>query len=79
MEGPKAVCEVAAKVLRREGRPLSRGKLTAALEAEGVKIIGTDKESRSRYVGTILWRHPKRFVHVEKLGYWLADQPTDAK
>jgi hypothetical protein len=73
LQGPRIVVLHCKTILQNDGHPLTRGQLTAELEARNVKLPGKDKESRARYVGTILWRHPQDFEHVEGKGYWLKD------
>jgi hypothetical protein len=73
--GPKAVVEVSAAILQDLGHPLTRGELVAELEERRVGLVGKDKESRARYVGTILWRNRKLFENIEGKGYWLRDVP----
>jgi hypothetical protein len=72
VRGPRHVVSHAKGILQDLGEPLTRGELTAELESRGaIELPGKDKESRARYVGTILWRHPKDFEHIEGKGYWL--------
>jgi hypothetical protein len=69
--GPKAVKEVSAGILQDVGQPLTRGELVTELELRRVRLPGKDKESRARYVGTVLWRHRDLFENIEGRGYWL--------
>jgi hypothetical protein len=69
--GPKAVVTVSRGILQDFGVPLTRGELATELEIRRVRLPGKDKESRARYVGTILWRNPDRFENIEGRGYWL--------
>lgn len=65
---PKAVAKRAEEVLREEGRPLQRGDLVRKIEESGLKIVSKDK---SKYLGTVLWRHRDTFVNIEDRGYWI--------
>jgi hypothetical protein len=69
--GPQAVKDVSAGILQDLGQPLTRGELVTELELRRVRLPGKDKESRARYVGTILWRHKDQFENIEGRGYWL--------
>jgi hypothetical protein len=69
--GPQAVKDVAKGILQEVGQPLTRGELASELELRRVTLPGKDKESRARYVGTILWRHRDLFENIEGRGYWL--------
>jgi hypothetical protein len=61
---------------QRAGEPLTRGELTTELELKGViELPEKDKERRAR-IGTILWRHPEDFEHIEGKGYWLKGIPV---
>jgi hypothetical protein len=72
LRGPRAVVNFCKGVLQESGEPLTRGQLMAELEAKGtLELYGKDRESRARYVGTVLWRHPKEIEHIEGKGYWL--------
>jgi hypothetical protein len=73
--GPSSVVRISKGILQDFGFPLTRGELAAELEMKMVHLPGKDKESRARYVGTILWRNPDDFEHVEGKGYWLKDVP----
>jgi len=73
--GPPSVVRVSKGILQDIGAPLTRGELATELEMKMVHLPGKDKESRARYVGTILWRHPDDFEHVDGRGYWLKDVP----
>ena len=53
---------------------MKRGELVAELEMRGFPLAGTDK---NKNLGTILWRHSRDFVHLEKFGYWLRDVPLE--
>ena len=75
-KGPKVVAAMAAEILRHLGQPMSRGDLAKELEFRNVYLPGRDHEDRSRYVGTIMWRHRKDlFENVKKRGYWLKGVP----
>lgn len=69
---PNEIADIAEKVIRAAGRPLTRGELVDALEEMGINLQSSDKP---RYIGTILWRHSDRFVNVEGRGYWLKGVP----
>jgi hypothetical protein len=57
---PRQVVAACKGVLQDLGEPLTRGQLTAELEARGkLHLAAKDKETRARYVGTILWRNPR--------------------
>jgi hypothetical protein len=73
--GPKAVASVSTGILQDHGVPLTRGELAAELAIRGVALQGTDKESRARYVGTIMWRRSDLFENIEGKGYWLSGVP----
>jgi hypothetical protein len=75
MRGPKSVVRVSTTILQDVGHPLTRGELAAELEERGVELRGKDKESRARYVGTILWRKSDVFENIEGKGYWFRDVP----
>ncbi|MBV1707525.1 MAG: hypothetical protein KGQ37_09990 [Hyphomicrobiales bacterium] len=69
---PAEIAGLVKTILREEGRPMKRGQLVAALERQNIPLAGNDK---NKNLGTILWRHKNEFVHLERLGYWLADMP----
>jgi hypothetical protein len=73
--GPRHVVSFSRGILQDIGEPLTRGELVSELETKNVLLPGADKESRARYVGTILWRHPKEFEHIPGRGYWLKGEP----
>ena len=56
------------QILREAGHPLNRPAFVEALERRGHEVPSDDKP---RYLGTILWRHRKRFRNLPKFGYWL--------
>ena len=67
---PEEIVRFARNALLKNGRPLKRGALARALEAEGVPLAGKDK---AKNLGTILWRNLEEFVSLDKLGYWPRD------
>lgn len=73
-KGPKPaeVLAVAEAILRRAGKPMTRGELLQALRAEGFKFESTDPANT---LGVTLSRSPwnRKFVHLKLHGYWLAD------
>jgi hypothetical protein len=69
---PKAIADLAEKVIESANRPLPRGELVDALEGMGVPLYSDDKP---RYIGTILWRNMDRFENIEGRGYWLKGRP----
>jgi hypothetical protein len=75
LRGPKSVVRVSTTILQDLGHPLTRGELAAELEVRGVELRGKDKESRARYVGTILWRNTDVFENIDGKGYWFRDVP----
>jgi hypothetical protein len=74
--GPKAIVRISTTILQYLGHPLTRGELAAELEERGVRLLGKDKESRARYVGTILWRNKDIFENFPGKGYWLVGIPV---
>jgi hypothetical protein len=72
---PGNVVAACRAFLQETGIPLTRGELMEELELKKVPIPGQDRESRARYVGTILWRHHDDFEHVKGMGYWLRGIP----
>jgi hypothetical protein len=60
------------RIIREVGRPMTRGEIVAAMERRDILIPYEDK---GRYLGTIAWRHKRRFKNVEGRGYWVADLP----
>ena len=56
------------RVIRERGEPLTRGQIVEALEMRDVVIPAVDK---SRYIGTLAWRHKSIFVNIDGRGYWL--------
>ncbi len=71
VSGPRAILALCKRIIIETGRPLTRGQLMERLESAGTKLSGKDKESRARYVGTILWRSRDEIENIEGLGYWL--------
>lgn len=69
---PIEVARHARSTLLDHGRPMKRGALVRAMLQRGVPLAGADK---SKNLGTILWRQPDMFVHLEGLGYWPKDVP----
>lgn len=65
---PGDFASIVEGILRQEGRPMTRGELATAVEAAGHTIPSVDK---ARYLGTILWRHDRKFENIENRGYWL--------
>ncbi|MGA9599584.1 MAG: hypothetical protein WBS22_04900 [Methylocystis sp.] len=71
---PADVAKAARVALLEKGRPMKRGELVLELQKRGIPLAGSDK---NKNLGTILWRHPMDFVHLEKFGYWLRDVPLE--
>jgi hypothetical protein len=71
---PADVAATVKLVLSETGRPMKRGELVAELEKRQILLAGKDK---NKNLGTILWRHPTEFIHLEKLGYWLRAVPLE--
>ncbi len=69
---PAEIVQIAERVIRDAGRPLTRGEIVEALERRDVEIPATDKP---RYIGTIAWRNKGTFRNIEGLGYWLTEEP----
>lgn len=61
----------AERLILEANRPLTRGQLLEKLEAAGFNVEGGDK---SKVLGTNLWRS-KRFLTLEKGGYWPVSTP----
>lgn len=70
---PDEIALIMERVIRERGQPLTRGQIVEALEVRDVKIPAVDK---SRYIGTIAWRHKSIFVNIEGQGYWLRNEPA---
>ena len=73
---PRELVEMAERMIRDAGRPLSRGDLVEMFDARDVELPGTDKP---RYIGTIMWRNKSRFLQIEGRGYWLRGEPVPKK
>jgi len=73
--GPPEFADMAERIIKDEGHPMSRTELVAALEARGADLPSDDKP---RYLGTIMWRQRVRFVNIPGKGYWLRDEPNEA-
>jgi hypothetical protein len=71
---PSDIAATVRAILLDSRRPMKRGELVAELEKRQIPLAGKD---RNKNLGTILWRHPGDFVHLEKLGYWLRDMPLE--
>lgn len=69
---PHEISIQAEKVLLEVGRPMKRGELVKELIARGFQLAGKDK---NKNLGTVLWRHPDKFVSLSGLGYWLTSLP----
>lgn len=59
-------------ILGEAAGPQTRGQIKRSLEEQGVIIHSKDV---SKYLGTLMWRNPDRFVSLEGLGYWLKSRP----
>lgn len=64
---PDEFARIMEGILRKEGRPMTRGELADAVERAGHQIPSGDKP---RYLGTIMWRLKRRFENRGE-GYWL--------
>lgn len=71
---PHRIVTQTKKVLLQVGRPMRRGELLDQLVEGGLEIRASDPE---RYLSRMLREDPD-FVHIEKMGYWLADMPYTA-
>lgn len=71
---PANFAEIAERIIKDEGHPMTRAELVSAIEARGVPIPSSDKP---RYIGTILWRNQDKFENIEGAGYWLRGQPLN--
>lgn len=65
---PPELAGIVERLLREVGHPLTRGEILDVLSVRDVEIPAKDK---SRYIGTIMWRHKAKFVNIEGRGYWL--------
>jgi len=72
--GPSEYAEMAERLIREAGRPLTRGELADLLVKQGVNFPTDDVP---RYLGTILWRNRDRFINVPGLGYAVPGIMTD--
>lgn len=61
-----AILDDVGRILRKEGRPMTRSELVQQLEARGHQLPGSDKR---KVLGTNIWRSGK-FDHIEGEGYW---------
>lgn len=71
----RAMIDRAEEIIVAEARPLTRSQLVTRLEAEGHKIIGSDK---NKVLGTNLWRSG-RFWNLKGAGYWPKDHAIPAE
>jgi hypothetical protein len=67
---PDEIAMIMERVIRERGEPLTRGQIVEVLEARDVVIPAVDK---SRYIGTLAWRHKSTFMNIDGRGYWLRD------
>lgn len=65
---PRQLASIMEGILRQRGEPMTRGELALEVENTGHVIPSDDK---ARYLGTILWRHKRKFENIEGKGYWL--------
>lgn len=72
---PKEIARFIMAILEDELRPMTRTQLVEELEARGHVIPAQDK---ARYVGTVLWRHRRAFINLDKAGYWLRSKACAA-
>ncbi|RWF51803.1 MAG: hypothetical protein EOS50_27020 [Mesorhizobium sp.] len=70
---PTEIADLAERVIRGAGHPLTRAEIVARLESAGIELHSEDKP---RYVGTILWREKERFTNIAGQGYVMADMAT---
>ncbi|RWN17325.1 MAG: hypothetical protein EOR94_20780 [Mesorhizobium sp.] len=70
---PPEIADLAERVIRGAGHPLTRAEIVSRLESAGIELHSEDKP---RYLGTILWREKARFVNVSGQGYIMADMVT---
>jgi hypothetical protein len=61
--------DAARRIIISEKRPMKRGELVRRLEAQGIEMVGSDK---NKVFGTNLWRSGK-FRAIEGRGYWPVD------
>ncbi len=62
------------RILKRNGRPMTRGEIADALAKDDIALPNT--ADPVRYVGTILWRENKEFENHGRSGYWLKGIPV---
>lgn len=62
----KKILDVAERLIREAGRPLTRGEIAEGMERLNVVIHSDDVP---KYLGTLLWRNSIRFIPVEGEGY----------
>ncbi|UCI10471.1 hypothetical protein [Mesorhizobium sp. B1-1-8] len=70
---PPEIADLAERVIRGAGHPLTRAEIVARLESAGIELHSEDKP---RYIGTILWREKERFTNIAGQGYVMADMAT---
>ena len=70
---PHEIADLAERVIRGAGHPLTRAEIVSRLESAGIELHSEDKP---RYVGTILWREKNRFTNIPGSGYVMADMAT---
>jgi hypothetical protein len=68
----KAALDDAIRMIRDEGKPLTRGELVRRLEAAGHQLEGADK---NKVLGTNMWRSG-RFINIKGVGYWPKGTPV---
>ncbi|TIU00817.1 MAG: hypothetical protein E5W43_07140 [Mesorhizobium sp.] len=70
---PSEIADMAERLIRGAGHPLTRAQIVERLEKADVELNSEDKP---RYVGTILWREKGRFVNIPGEGYTMNDMAT---
>lgn len=70
---PPEIADMAERLIRGAGHPLTRAQIVERLETAGVELNSEDKP---RYVGTILWREKDRFINIPGEGYTMEDMAT---
>lgn len=73
--GPDEVADIAEELIRQNGAPMTRAQLSAAFDELGYILPSAQK---TRYIGTILWRHKGRFINVYRKGYTIPSLQTPA-
>lgn len=68
----RAALDDAIRMIRDEGKPLTRGELVRRLEAAGHQLEGGDK---NKVLGTNMWRSG-RFINIKGVGYWPKGTPV---